>query len=56
MQDALERMRPLALDSLAAAFRLAMGGEVDRAYQQVLRKRAAGREETTRRRVQPVSG
>lgn len=61
MQDTLERIRPLALDSLAAAFRLAMGVEVDRAYQQVLRRRAAGREEDgaarpSRRRAQPVSG
>jgi DNA-binding transcriptional MerR regulator len=55
MQDTLERMRPLALDSLAAAFRLAMGEEVDRAYQQVLRRRAATREEAprpSRRRMQ----
>jgi DNA-binding transcriptional MerR regulator len=44
MQDTLERIRPLALDSLAAAFRLAMGAEVDRAYGQVLRRRAAHRE------------
>jgi DNA-binding transcriptional MerR regulator len=61
MQDTLERIRPLALDSLAAAFRLAMGVEVDRAYQQVLRRRAAGREETgtarpPRRRAQPAAG
>jgi DNA-binding transcriptional MerR regulator len=58
MQDTLERVRPLALDSLVAAFRLAMGGEVDRAYQQVLRRRASGREEggAGRRRAHPVSG
>ncbi|HEY2703690.1 MAG TPA: MerR family transcriptional regulator [Candidatus Dormibacteraeota bacterium] len=61
MQDTLERMRPLALDSLAAAFRLVMGAEVDRAYNQVLRRRAAGREEGAsggagRRRAEPVSG
>ena len=58
MQDTLERIRPLALDSLAAAFRLAMGVEVDRAYQQVLRRRAAAREVAasrgSRSRVQPV--
>jgi DNA-binding transcriptional MerR regulator len=58
MQDTLEQMRPLALDSLAAAFRLAMGVEVDRAYQQVLRRRAATREDAaaraSRRRMQPV--
>jgi DNA-binding transcriptional MerR regulator len=58
MQDTLERIRPLALDSLAAAFRLAMGVEVDRAYHQVLRRRAASREEATarpaRRRPQAV--
>jgi DNA-binding transcriptional MerR regulator len=40
MHETLERIRPLALDSLAAAFRLAMGAEVDRAYGQVLRRRA----------------
>jgi DNA-binding transcriptional MerR regulator len=61
MQDTLERMRPLALDSLAAAFRLVMGSEVDRAYNQVLRRRAGGREEgaaggAARRRAEPVSG
>jgi DNA-binding transcriptional MerR regulator len=57
MQDTLERIRPLALDSLAAAFRLAMGVEVDRAYHQVLRRRASTREEASRpsrRRMQPV--
>ena len=58
MQDTLEQVRPLALDSLAAAFRLAMGEEVDRAYQQVLRRRAATRDEAAprapRRRMQPV--
>jgi len=62
MQDTLERMRPLALDSLAAAFRLVMGAEVDRAYNQVRRRRAGGREEgaaaggAARRRAEPVSG
>jgi DNA-binding transcriptional MerR regulator len=56
MQDTLERMRPLALDSLAAAFRLAMGVEVDRAYQKVLRRRVAAREDPSRRKTQPVSG
>ena len=45
MQDTLERIRPLALDSLAAAFRLAMGAEVDRAYGQVLRRRAVRSED-----------
>jgi hypothetical protein len=54
-------MRPLALDSLAAAFRLVMGSEVDRAYNQVLRRRASGREEgitgtAARRHAEPVSG
>jgi DNA-binding transcriptional MerR regulator len=44
MKDTLERIRPLALDSLAAAFRLAMAAEVDRAYGQVLRNRASRRE------------
>jgi DNA-binding transcriptional MerR regulator len=61
MQDTLERMRPLALDSLAAAFRLVMGAEVDRAYNQVRRRRAAGRADgaaggTARRHAEPVSG
>jgi DNA-binding transcriptional MerR regulator len=45
MHDTLERIRPLALDSLAALFRLAMSEEVERASVQVLRRRAEGRED-----------
>jgi len=45
MHETLERIRPLALDSLAALFRLAMAEEVERASAQVLRHRAEGRQD-----------
>jgi len=44
IQQALERMRPLATEALLATFRLAMGREVERAFGRILEQQArAGR-------------